>query len=157
MSGRTMRDLERMILLHMIDTAWKDHLYDLDHLKKGINLRAYGQKDPKIEYQKESFAMFEEMMNRIRESSIEYLFRLQIVPAPAGAPAREMQAEKPEFSLAAASARGQASGDGRGMPQEEAAFIPSRTAASPPAVKKIGRNDPCFCGSGKKYKKCCGK
>jgi preprotein translocase subunit SecA len=157
MTKETMRDLERMILLHMIDTAWKEHLYDLDHLKKGINLRAYGQKDPKIEYQKESFAMFEEMMNRIRESAIEYLFKLQIVPAPARTPARQMQAEKPEFSLASASAQGQASGDGDPLAQGDPVFSPSRSPAAVTAVKKIGRNDPCICGSGKKHKKCCGK
>ena len=165
MSVTAMRDLERMILLHMIDTAWKEHLYDLDHLKKGINLRAYAQKDPKIEYQKESFALFEQMMSRIRESAVEYIFKLQIVPS-ANAPVRptQMRAEKPEFTLPAPGQGNPApasGGNGNGGGVEEPAPLftvkPSKVPAEVAEVGKIGRNDPCFCGSGKKYKKCHGK
>ena len=142
MTQSVIRHVERMILLQMIDTAWKEHLYDLDQIKKGIGLRAYAQKDPKIEYQKESFSMFENMMHRIREATIDYLFKIQIAPQPvrrervintieAGAPAT---AQNP-FGVAAKKYK---------APEE---ITP---------VDKLGRNDPCPCGSGKKYKKCCG-
>ncbi|MBI3013339.1 MAG: preprotein translocase subunit SecA [Elusimicrobia bacterium] len=160
-----MRGMERMILLHMIDTAWKEHLYDLDHLKKGINLRAYGQKDPKIEYQKESFSYFEQMMNRIRESSIEYLFRLNLVPAAPSRPVH-METEKSEFNLSALSKKEETPRLGKEAPSLVSPVSPI-SAPNPlragnrsnvtEVAKKIGRNDPCFCGSGKKYKKCCGR
>ncbi|MBN1621469.1 MAG: preprotein translocase subunit SecA [Endomicrobiales bacterium] len=135
-----MRHIQRMILLQMIDTAWKEHLYDLDQIKKGIGLRAYGQKDPLIEYQRESFAMFEQMMHRIREATIEYIFRVQITPQPVRrAPVHVSRPSQIESNVA--------------MP------VPSnkKTDESVGPPKKIGRNDPCPCGSGKKYKKCCGK
>ncbi len=161
-----MRDLERMLLLHMIDNAWKEHLYDLDHLKKGINLRAYAQKDPKIEYQKESFALFEQMMNRIRESTIEYLFKLNVVPTAPRANPQNVQAEKPEFTLIQnnptkpngniVTMESQA----QNRPNSGPGFKIGSQGQGPIAVaapRKIGRNDPCICGSGKKYKKCCGK
>ena len=141
-----MRHIERMILLQMIDTAWKDHLYDLDQVKKGIGLRAYGQKDPKIEYQKESFAMFEQMMHRIREATVEYLFKVQIAPQPVRRVqpthmSRELEGEEQKTVTSAA-------------PQKVFQTAPEN---EPKPIGKIGRNDPCPCGSGKKYKKCCGK
>ena len=141
-----MRHIERMILLQMIDTAWKDHLYDLDQVKKGIGLRAYGQKDPKIEYQKESFALFEQMMHRIREATVEYLFKVQLAPQPVRRVqpthmGREIDGESQKTATAAA-------------PQKVFQATPEN---EPKPIAKIGRNDPCPCGSGKKYKKCCGK
>jgi preprotein translocase subunit SecA len=175
MGKATMRDLERMILLNMIDNSWKEHLYDLDHLRKGINLRAYAQKDPKIEYQKESFALFEQMMTRIRESTIEYVFKLNLVPVIQPKMPQKMEAEKPEFVLTNAQAGVQTRGDYKtnsntvGLP---AGSVPigksvestsledrllSRKNVPVADLGKIGRNDPCICGSGKKYKKCCGK
>ena len=161
-----MREMERMILLHMIDTAWKEHLYDLDHLKKGINLRAYAQQDPKIEYQKESFKLFEQMMNRIRDNAIEYIFKLNVMPAPQRRPAPRMQEQKPEFQIIRAAEGEQDEGSAPSFrpkpPADDGGARPfslpaggGTTAAT--VQKKIGRNDPCFCGSGKKYKKCCGK
>jgi len=130
----TLRELERMVLLHMIDTAWREHLYELDQLKKGIGLRAYGQKDPLIEYQKESFALFSQMMNRIRESTIEYVFRVQPV----------IQTVRRQEQIPTAN-----------IPTTKKQ-IPAPVSVQP-LKKKIGRNDPCPCGSGKKYKKCCGR
>ena len=118
----------------------KEHLYDLDQVKKGIGLRAYGQKDPKIEYQRESFAMFENMMRRIREATIDYLFKVQIAPQPARRIAPPSQAKAPA----------------------DKTLSLGNTARKQVAVEdvkpldKLGRNDPCPCGSGKKYKKCCG-
>jgi preprotein translocase subunit SecA len=150
-----MRDMERMVLLHMIDTAWKEHLYDLDHLKNGINLRAYGQKDPKIEYQKESFALFGEMMNRIRESSIEYIFRVQIVQRPTVQVPVRMKEQKEDFSIAEKVQGG--NGKQPPAPDNSAPWDKPSSVSPQNVISKIGRNDPCICGSGKKYKKCCGK
>jgi preprotein translocase subunit SecA len=121
----TLRFLERMIMLQIIDNCWKDHLYDLDQLKKGIGWRAYAQKDPVIEFKKESLALFSAMMGRIQAETIAYVFRVRVPSQPT----------RPRVAAA-----------------------PSSPAPSEAAVpKKIGRNDPCPCGSGKKYKKCCGK
>jgi preprotein translocase subunit SecA len=168
--------LKRMILLQMIDVAWKEHLYDLDQLKKGISLRAYAQKDPLIEFQHEAFNLFTQMMVRIREQTIEYLFKVHIAPpAEAGATPpipfaprsvfARAKAEKPEFTgpssqpLAAAPepesifAPGRLPG-GNGDDSEAPVTAPTKQPVSAP--QKIGRNDPCFCGSGKKFKKCHG-
>ena len=128
--GLSFLELERAILLQVIDMAWKEHLYQLDHLKQGIGLRAYGQKDPLIEYQKESFQMFESMMLRIREEAVAFLFR---VPTP-GEQAQAALVDTKKSVLQAAH---------RGPNLQE--------------NKKIGRNDFCPCGSAKKYKRCCGK
>lgn len=133
-----MRHLERMVLLQVIDNCWKEHLYDLDQLRKGIGLRAYGQKDPLIEYQQESFALFQNMMHRIREETLEYLFRLQIVP-------EQVRRELPVPS-------------GTQKKEKEPLLVSSGKSREPVNVpQKIGRNDPCPCGSGKKYKRCCGR
>ncbi len=129
------REVERMILLRMMDTAWREHLYELDHLKKGIGLRAYGQKDPVIEYKQESFKLFGNMMNRIRESTVEYVFRFRPSPGP-------FRRTYPAVSMPS----------GKSKPEDKK--MPEIVTAAP---KKIGRNDPCPCGSGKKYKKCCGR
>ena len=137
--------IERMILLQMIDTAWKEHLYDLDQVKKGIGLRAYGQKDPRIEYQKESFSLFEQMMHRIREATVEYLFRIQAEPQQARRIAPAASFEKQPVAVGV-------------KPAAVAPAVNKIAAADTVApIDKLGRNDPCPCGSGKKYKKCCGK
>jgi len=149
---KMMPEMERMILLNMIDIAWKEHLYDLDHLKKGINLRAYGQKDPKIEYQKESFSLFEQMMGRIRESSVEYLFRINIVPMLQAPTPRKMAEEKAPFEIAGAVP---AKKNPSPISTMTSSILSQKSRVE--AIKKIGRNDPCICGSGKKYKKCCGQ
>ncbi|MBI4424906.1 MAG: SEC-C domain-containing protein, partial [Elusimicrobia bacterium] len=147
--GWDFKDVETHVLLQMIDQAWKNHLYDLDHLKKSIGLRAYGQKDPLIEYQKESFALFEAMLARIREQTVEYLFnikaprRVEPPPLPAGGRA---SFDGGDDRPAAASP----------PPTVKPSALLRRPAAKPAALEKIGRNDPCYCGSGKKYKKCHG-
>ena len=135
-----MRWLERHIILDIVDGQWKDHLLTLDHLKEGIGLRGYGQKDPLIEFKKEAFILFEDMMNRIDTETVRFLFLMQ--------PAKpEEQAERIERKQRRAQQELQYSA---GAGQQEAPQ-PVRAGA------KIGRNDPCPCGSGKKYKKCCGK
>ena len=122
--GIDFAEIERMLLLQLLDQAWKQHLYELDQMQKSINLRAYGQKDPLIEYQKESYALYLSMMDKIRDLFVEYIFRLQLPPQR-----RPVQQVKQEQNT-------------DGTKQE---------------IHKIGRNDLCPCGSGKKYKKCCGK
>ncbi|MDR2395283.1 MAG: preprotein translocase subunit SecA [Endomicrobium sp.] len=131
-----MAQIQRMILLQMIDSSWKDHLYELDQLKRGIGFRAYAQKDPKIEYQKESFALFESMMKRIRENTIEYIFKVQVNTKP--------KVENKVFS---------------DVKKSNSILENKKVKVEPNKLKdlnKIGRNDTCPCGSGKKYKKCCG-
>ncbi|GAQ94005.1 preprotein translocase subunit SecA [Thermodesulfovibrio aggregans] len=124
-----MRDVEKMIFLHVIDTKWKDHLLAIDHIKEGIGLRGYAQRDPLVEYKKEAFELFEEMSKNIISDILTRLFKIQI--------REESQVRMPK------SHRIQKRSDGSDRPVEK--------------PKKIGRNDPCPCGSGKKYKKCCGK
>ena len=128
-------ELERVLLLQIMDHVWKNHLYDLDHLKKGVGLRAYGQKDPLIEYQKESYALFETMLGRVRDQMVEYVFHVQLPPRPVARPiTTEVTSED--------------------APPRPAAAAPK--PASKFVSDKVGRNDPCPCGSGKKYKKCHG-
>src|SRR5262249_33803749 len=126
---------ERMLMLHVLDTQWKDHLYALDHLKEGIGFRGYGQRDPLVEYKKESFELFEAMMNRMEDDIVQYLFRTQVQSTEE---APRMRAPKPQIKLSG--------------PSLESAIA----VAEARKTAKIGRNDPCPCGSGKKYKKCCG-
>jgi len=130
-------ELQRVLLLQIMDHIWKNHLFELDHLKKGVGLRAYGQKDPLIEYQKESYTLFEAMLGRVRDQMVEYVFRIQLPPRPV---ARPVAVE--------------------GSPEETQAQVRPQAAAPKPVSKfvdsKTGRNDPCPCGSGKKYKKCHG-
>src|SRR5260370_28974787 len=171
-----------MVLLQMIDVTWKEHLYDLDQLKKGISLRAYAQKDPIIEFQQEAFNLFTTMMNRIREQTLEYFFKMHLAAPPpaneAAAPPMPLlvprsvfakaRAEKPEFEGAAASGGGLPSvSPDRSTPKGilESFSRKSHSASQdhepvkPVPVtgpSKVGRNDPCPSGSGKKYKKCCG-
>ncbi|HOW27251.1 MAG TPA: preprotein translocase subunit SecA [Elusimicrobiota bacterium] len=155
--------LERMVLLQVMDHAWVEHLTYLEQLRKGIFLRAYGQKDPLIEFQKEGFHLFEEMMQRIREEALEYTFKIQIMvePPPVKVP-MPMSAEKPEPAGLSAIPTANNKPDPLSKLSKPAAPSPSilsnvPSSAAPSSVSKLGRNDPCPCGSGKKYKKCCGK
>jgi preprotein translocase subunit SecA len=161
-----LRRVERDIMLQIVDAQWKDHLYSLDHLKEGIALRGYGQRDPLVEYKKESFALFQDMKARIEEEIVRYLFWLRPVAREEEAvpkrravanltmnnPATDMT---PVFAGGGRSAAAVAAPSGR-APQ------PARTGGDD-VIKtvrrdepKVGRNDPCPCGSGKKYKKCHG-
>ena len=164
------RYLERMIMLQVVDSQWKDHLLAMDHLKEGIGLRGYGQKDPLIEYKREGFEMFEAMVERIRQQTIEYLYRVQVAPADAfpfddaqGRPFDDAQGRPMDEARVAPSAGGR-DGDILGRPEarsqprlaERSLRPTASTAPIKIAGKKIGRNDPCPCGSGRKYKKCCG-
>ena len=135
----TLRQLEKIILLHTIDTHWKDHLYAIDQLKEGIGLRGYGQKDPLREYQREGFEMFVDMIERIKEDVVGQLFHIQVTREEEVAELDQQARQEQEYVL---SHGGQGEGGKRKPVVRE---------------KKIGRNDPCPCGSGKKYKKCCGR
>jgi len=142
-----MRQLERYAMLRSIDDEWKEHLYDVDQLKTGIGLRAYGQRDPLIEYKKEAFGLFMEMLQRIDEQTLELIYKLKIEEKERPRreePARQMKAIHQ-------------SAVGLGMSENQPAEEVAPGKPQPVRVgKKIGRNDPCPCGSGKKYKKCCG-
>jgi len=134
-----MRHLEKVFMLQAVDHQWKDHLLAMDHLKEGIGLRGYGQKDPLIEYKKEGFEMFEEMKLRIVESTVENLFRIKVAAKEQGQEIERRQ--KRQIA--------------------NLSFVGAGAAAAAPAPvhvgQKVGRNDPCPCGSGLKYKKCHGK
>ncbi len=144
-----MRTHERIVMLQIVDSQWKDHLYAMDHLKEGIGLRGYAQRDPLIEYKKESFQMFEATWDRIEEEIVRYLFLLQPVrervsePAPTRRPTR-LQFNDPGVSSSAFARRESQGG-------ANAAVKTVKRAAA-----KVGRNQLCPCGSGKKFKKCCG-
>ncbi|MGH7264862.1 MAG: preprotein translocase subunit SecA [Candidatus Rokuibacteriota bacterium] len=143
LGSEVLRHMERWIMLQLIDAQWKDHLLSMDHLKEGIGLRGYGQRDPLTEYKREAFELFEEMVGRVKTTVVEWLFKIHVsreapevsrpaAPRPA-APAREMVlSHTPSPGPADAGAR-----------------------AAPRGAQKVGRNESCPCGSGKKYKKCC--
>ena len=154
---RMTRYFERMILLQVIDTRWKDHLWAMDSLREGIGLRAYGQRDPLVEYQHEGYDMFMDMIDRIKEETIEYLFKVRAVKEEQetsvfdASKQRLVHEEKKQFQDAALSESTQEAAFYEGQLPEQKADTYKREAP------KVGRNDPCPCGSGKKYKKCCGK
>lgn len=127
----TMRELERYIMLKTVDQKWMDHIDAMDQLREGIGLRAYGQRDPVIEYKFEGYEMFQDMIKNIQEDTLRYLFRVRIKAAPE----RREKTYNMSYSHSETGEKSQ----------------PIRKQ------KKIGRNDPCPCGSGKKYKKCCGR
>jgi preprotein translocase subunit SecA len=130
------RQLERIVMLQNVDNLWKDHLLSMDHLKEGIGLRGYAQQNPLLVYKKEGFEMFQEMIARIKEETLGILFRIQLAE-----PQEMKEIQRPREQ--------QLTYSGSGEPQKKK---PVKRAD-----KKIGRNAPCPCGSGKKYKKCCGR
>jgi len=135
LGSETMRELERIVMLRVVDQKWMAHLDAMDDLREGISLRAYGQQNPLIEYQREAFAMFNEMIENVEEDVVKLVFKLEVVDRPA-------QQEQRRLVFG-----GPAPGSGSSESKKQA----------PIQSVKIGRNDPCPCGSGKKYKKCCGK
>ena len=129
-----LRELERMVLLSLVDNTWREHLYEMDYLQEGIGLRAYGQRDPLVEYQREAFEMFNELKDRIQEEFVRYIYRVELIRQDEPARPRPQRVQASHGDQAAAAAVGAGSGGG----------------------SKIPRNAPCPCGSGKKYKKCHG-
>ncbi|HEY6766962.1 MAG TPA: preprotein translocase subunit SecA [Candidatus Sulfotelmatobacter sp.] len=170
-----MRHHERMIMLSVIDQQWKDHLLSMDHLKEGIGLRGYGQHDPLVEYKKESFDMFEAMLQRFQEDTVRYLYLMQILERPpeppAGAPPQQPQPgahrdgdgngkRPPRMVSTSADELEEAFMRRKRRELEQARMAGAGDAQQVQQVvrsqEKVGRNDPCPCGSGKKYKKCHG-
>jgi preprotein translocase subunit SecA len=176
-----MRRVERDLMLQIVDGQWKDHLYSLDHLKEGIGLRGYGQRDPLVEYKKESFQLFQDMRRRIEEEVVRYLWWLKPVsndgtdlppapvrPRPAPRKPTPLSYNDPSAARAPSfvgdGAAATSGGAGAAFPgSASAAPRPARVGGDDAPVKtvrreepKIGRNDPCWCGSGKKFKKCHG-
>ena len=139
-----MRLNEKYLLLQVIDQQWKDHLLNIDHLKEGIGLRGYGQRDPLIEYKRESFELFQSMMERIQDRVVKVLWKIEL----AGGSRESEREESQRVSRALPPPR----------PKEQVMYTGPKEAAAPVkrAQAKVGRNDPCPCGSGKKYKKCHG-
>jgi preprotein translocase subunit SecA len=165
--------VERDIMLQIVDAQWKDHLYSLDHLKEGIGLRGYGQRDPLVEYKKESFELFQAMKERIDDEAVRYLWRLRPIAeeGQAGQPRRPARRPRAPLILSESSATANPAFAGASAPtgvgpaagSDAGARRPPRVGGDDAAVKtvrrdqpKVGRNDPCPCGSGKKYKKCHG-
>jgi preprotein translocase subunit SecA len=181
-----MRYHERMIMLSVLDAQWKDHLLSMDHLKEGIGLRGYAQHDPLVEYKRESFDMFEAMLQRFQEETVRYLYLMQILERPPdsgalGSPDSAPEGQGgPEVGVPSVLSGGNG-GNGRRPPRAVATSVDdleeafqrkkrreleqARMAGAGEVQKvqqivrgaaKVGRNDPCPCGSGNKYKKCCG-
>jgi preprotein translocase subunit SecA len=180
-----MRETERMVMLNVIDTQWKDHLLSMDHLKEGIGMRAYGQKDPLVEYKKESFTLFQDMLARVQDETVKFLFFMQAYegtrPLLPFDEVEEVEADGVEAGSDGGDGR---NGHGQHTPEEQKVaqsafqdftrkiqkkkekemadlqFVGAATGGSTKETvikgSKVGRNDPCPCGSGKKYKKCCG-
>jgi preprotein translocase subunit SecA len=178
-----LREAERNIMLHVIDDQWKDHLLSMDHLKEGIGLRGYGQKDPLVEYKKESYTLFQDMMDRIEDETVRYLYFLRFEQNPGSLPFAnddseyeedEEAAERKKIEVSKAleeqqrlAAQGAVQDMTRNIQKQherelkelQFAGTNGSTTAKQPVVNggpKVGRNDPCPCGSGKKYKKCHG-
>jgi len=143
--------LEKFLLLDTVDRQWKDHLLALDHLRDGIGLRAYGQRNPLVEYKRESFSLFEEMWEQIEDNVVKFLYHAEPVEDIEQRHRRVPTPELRKDMADMAASRAQ---------QEQAANHPVGQPAKPTTVRrsnpKVGRNDPCPCGSGKKYKRCCG-
>jgi preprotein translocase subunit SecA len=152
MGAELFHRLERWIILGLewdgggfrgINQLWREHLLNMDHLKEGIGLRGYGQRDPLVEYKKEAFEMFQEMIDLLKEAVVEQLFKVRA----------SSEEPLPQRSAVAMTSRFQEgrSGPLLGAPARPTTKAEPRTASG----QKVGRNDPCPCGSGKKYKKCC--
>jgi preprotein translocase subunit SecA len=168
-----LRRVERDIMLQIVDAQWKDHLYSLDHLKEGIGLRGYGQRDPLVEYKRESFDLFTDMRARIEEEMVRYIMWLRpvlneeapVAPRPVARRASSMTMNKAEAASAFGTSRAAAVAamPAAGPASARQGPVPARTGGDD-VIKtvrreepKVGRNDPCPCGSGKKYKKCHGQ
>jgi preprotein translocase subunit SecA len=139
-----MRDIERTFQLMVLDQLWKEHLSHMDHLKEGIGLRGYGQKNPLIEYRKEGFDLFSGMIERMKSMAIERVMKVQIVEEEERPTLEQKRHEEPEQMQMT---HGGGSSEGSGNPDQ---------ATVRRHGEKVGRNDPCPCGSGKKFKKCHG-
>ena len=143
--AEAMRYYERIIRLNIVDVQWKDHLLAIDHLKEWINQVGYAQKDPLVEYKKQSFDLFEEMLDRIDIDTVRALYHLQVSVEQPPEERLQRRPRRGHVTFTKANASASMAGDEEGKPRTVVNTMP-----------KVGRNDPCFCGSGKKFKKCHG-
>ena len=146
-----MRGVEKQVMLRQLDFHWKEHLAAMDHLRQGIGLRSYAQKNPKQEYKREAFDMFGEMIEQVKHDTISILCRIRVQSEEdlAALEARRKREEQMKFQHAQASALGSPSGDSQAAPEpQQTPFVRGK--------RKVGRNEPCPCGSGRKFKQCHG-
>ena len=164
----TLREIERRVMLSIIDQLWREHLYEMDYLREGINLRAMGQRDPLSEWQREGFDMFEAMMGEIEDNFVRYVSHLEVVAEEAPRPAaRNIQYSAPEDPVQGASSLRQTAAQMPAEAELDGGMAATATALAEPidevvntpvrVEKTPGRNEPCYCGSGKKYKQCHGR
>ena len=153
--------LERMVLLTTFDGAWKDHMYSMDLMRHGIGLRGYAERDPKIEFKREGTRLFEEMQRNVRERVTDMIFKVQVSIAPATAETEAESAGGSPSQVNTSHADATGAGFADAARDREAAMRGQGEGEKPQTFRreqpKVGRNDPCPCGSGKKYKHCCGK
>jgi preprotein translocase subunit SecA len=159
-----MRNVEKQVMLRQLDHHWKEHLAAMDHLRQGIGLRSYAQKNPKQEYKREAFEMFGAMLEQVKHDTISILSRIRVQSEEdlEEMAERRRAAEAMQFQHAQASALGAAPPQGGQAPEGQGPLAASQPQAEPAAPfvregRKVGRNEPCPCGSGKKYKQCHGK
>ncbi len=163
-----MRELERFVILQIVDVRWREHLESMDYMREGIHLRSFAQKDPLVEYRHEGHLMFEELGREIREEVVFTLFHAEIAPQDAAELEQAQRAQNGNLSYAhetsagadAIAAAGQTAAVGSVTTAMVSGGGSTSTATQRPVVasaeEKLGRNDPCWCGSGKKFKKCHG-
>ena len=176
LGSELMRNLERAVLLQIIDERWREHLYDMDYLREGIHLRGFAQRDPLVEYKNEAFTFFRELMNSIWADFVKYIFHVEVEIAPAEAemaftPSSRSSStrglsytgggqDQPSALYGGGEAVGVPAGVAAGAEgadgMEEVAALPEVETRTVDDRDKVGRNDPCWCGSGKKFKKCHG-
>lgn len=150
LSSQILRKLEKIVLLSVIDNRWREHLLEMDYLKEGIGLRAYGQRDPLVEYKHEAYNLFKSMMDEIKVDTVKLLFNAKVIINESVEDQRQSQELKSRTSIRNVQAIKQSG-------VSEMSNTSETSKPEPVHVEKIGRNDPCPCGSGKKYKKCCGR
>ena len=162
-----MRELEKVVMLRVVDSKWMEHLDHMDMLREGINLRAYGQRNPLVEYKIEALDMFEEMEGAIQDQIASLMYHVSIITPEQQAAAAQQEAgeepssaQKQKLEQAIKEQRSQLSDHLKNAQASHGDEVSAAEAKKKPVTndgKKVGRNDPCPCGSGKKYKNCCGK
>jgi len=140
MGTELMRQVEKFVLLSVIDNLWIDHLDAIENLRQGIGLRGYGQKDPLVEYKNEAYKMFEQLINAIDDEVVHRIYKIQVQAPPEVHEQHQHIIDQPA--------------GGNSSAEVSASVQKPKLAVDVPVKKKLGRNDPCWCGSGKKYKKC---
>ncbi|ADL11825.1 preprotein translocase subunit SecA [Acetohalobium arabaticum] len=157
--SEVMRELEKIVMLKVVDQKWMDHLQAMDDLRQGIGLRAYGQNDPLVEYKNEAYDMFQNMISSIREDIIKYIFRIELVSGELESRDSSINIGRGEVPSAYDTVRAQKEAEAKQAKRQQQKQQNQQPQKQQPIVKEEepGRNDPCPCGSGEKYKRCCGR